>query len=222
MGALVFLRGACSWIEYPAHSYCLVTILMETIIILMIREEVIWNNPQNRWVIHKGDRAGSILRGTQGWSRDGQQRLRGEIRISWGPYQSQIASGWQKLCDDTKGLRRKVWIWTKILSPNRRYFILILRFVAIHAFFGNLWTKSVFFWARSALLHGIYCILYWVEFAKLQVRAKTTVLRENSKYALEESFYGHLCPLWKAANFCHPGQHQLLLVEAHTPTRQHQ
>ena len=40
-----------------------------------------------------------------------------------------------------------------------------LRFVAIYALFGDLWAKKVPFWvensvswARSALLHGIYCI----------------------------------------------------------------
>ena len=42
-----------------------------------------------------------------------------------------------------------------------------LRFVAIYAFFGDLWAKKVPFWvknsvswARSALLHGIYCICH--------------------------------------------------------------
>ena len=42
-----------------------------------------------------------------------------------------------------------------------------LRFVAICARFGDLWAKKVPFWvknsvswARSALLHGIYCIFY--------------------------------------------------------------
>ena len=34
-----------------------------------------------------------------------------------------------------KGLRRKVWTRTKILSPNIRYFVAILRFVAIYAFY---------------------------------------------------------------------------------------
>ena len=130
-------------------------------------EEVIWNNPQNHWVIHNGDKAGSILGSTQGWSRDGQQRLRGEIRISWGPYQSQTASGWQKLCNDTKGLCRKVWIWTKILSPNVRYFFPKLRFVAIHALNGN-GQKSVFFLVKNSVFgqevhyHMVY-IAYYTE-----------------------------------------------------------
>ena len=43
-------------------------------------------------------------------------------------------SGWQELCKGTKGLFRKGWIWTKILSTNIRYFAVILRFVAIYVF----------------------------------------------------------------------------------------
>ena len=39
--------------------------------------------------------------------------------------------GWQKLCEGTKGLRRKVWTRTKIFSPNIRYVVAILRFVKI-------------------------------------------------------------------------------------------
>ena len=53
-------------------------------------------------------------------------------------------SGWQKLCEGTKGLCRKVWTRTKISSTNIRYFVAIIRFVAIYAFFGNLWTKKCF------------------------------------------------------------------------------
>ena len=57
-----------------------------------------------------------------------------------------------------KGLRQKVWTRTKILSPNIRYYIAILRFVAINTLFGSLLGKKVLFrlknsfsWARSAL-----------------------------------------------------------------------
>ena len=32
-------------------------------------------------------------------------------------------SGWQKLHGSTGGSCRKVWTWTKILSPNIRYFV---------------------------------------------------------------------------------------------------
>ena len=37
-----------------------------------------------------------------------------------------LLTGWQKLCEGMKGLRRKVWTRTKILSPNIRYIIAIL------------------------------------------------------------------------------------------------
>ena len=51
------------------------------------------------------------------------------------------------------------------LKPKRTLFCRKVRFVAIYALFGDLWAKKVPFWvknsvswARSALLHGIYCI----------------------------------------------------------------
>ena len=47
----------------------------------------------------------------------------------------QLTNGWKKLCEGTKGLRRKVWTWTKILGRIRRDFVRILRFVAIYALF---------------------------------------------------------------------------------------
>ena len=49
-------------------------------------------------------------------------------------------------CNSTgkKGLRRKVWTRTKMLSPyNIRYFVAVLRFVVIYALFGDLWAKKV-------------------------------------------------------------------------------
>ena len=51
---------------------------------------------------------------------------------------SYMHPGWQKLCEGTKGHRQKVWTQTKILSPNIRYFVAILRFVAIYAFYKAL------------------------------------------------------------------------------------
>ena len=85
--------------------------------------------------------------------------------------------GWQKLHGRTGRIRQKVWTRTKISSPNIRYF------VTIYTLFGDLWAKKVPFWvknsvswARSALLHGLYCILYWIKFANLQLRAKMTHL----------------------------------------------
>ena len=47
------------------------------------------------------------------------QTLNVQISIEW--FYSPSFAGWQKLCEGTKGLRRKVWIWTKILSPNMRF-----------------------------------------------------------------------------------------------------
>ena len=51
--------------------------------------------------------------------------------------------GWQKMCEGTKGLRRKIWSWTKMLCPNICYF------VANYALFGNLWEKKCFFWVKD-------------------------------------------------------------------------
>ena len=66
-------------------------------------------------------------------------------------------------------------------KPEYTLFCRKLRFVAIYALFGDLlakkvsfWVKNSVSWARSALLHGIYCIFHWVNFANLQLRAKTT------------------------------------------------
>ena len=49
-------------------------------------------------------------------------------------------AGWEKLHENAKGLHRLVWTGTKILKPNIRYFVPMLRFVAIYALyqaFGN-------------------------------------------------------------------------------------
>ena len=41
------------------------------------------------------------------------------------------------------------------------------------------WVKNSVSWARSALLHGIYCILYCVEFANLHLHAKMMNLSQK-------------------------------------------
>ena len=64
----------------------------------------------------------------------------------------QPESGWQKLCEGTKGLHRKVWIRTKILSPNICYFIAILRFVAVCTLFESLWEKNCLFRSKTVFL----------------------------------------------------------------------
>ena len=51
-----------------------------------------------------------------------------------------VAAGWQKLHGSTDGTRRKVWTWTKILSPNIRYFVAyydLLQFTHFLEIFGQ-------------------------------------------------------------------------------------
>ena len=98
------------------------------------------------------------------------------------------------------------------LSPNIRYFVAMLRFVAIYALFGNLWAQKCLFGSKTVFLgqevqHFMVGITNYTEL-NLQVcnyAQKRRICREKSKYALHESFYGHFCPRWKAPNFCHPG-----------------
>ena len=60
-----------------------------------------------------------------------------------------------------------------------------------------LWARNSVSWARSALLHGTYCISCWIKFANLQLCAKITHL--SRKYAPDGNFCGHFCPCRKAA-----------------------
>ena len=92
------------------------------------------------------------------------------------------------MLEGAKCLCPKVWTWTKILSSNIRYFVVILRIVAIYA----LWAKKCFFLVKyslyqagSEVLHGIYCL--W----NLQIcnyAPKRSICRENSKLAPDKSF----------------------------------
>ena len=69
--------------------------------------------------------------------------------------------GWQKLREAAKDLRRKVWTPTLILSPYIRYFVAILRFVAIYAILGGLWAKKCFFWVKAVFLgQGEYMVYF--------------------------------------------------------------
>ena len=47
------------------------------------------------------------------------------LQVKWVPGLGK-ESGWQKLCEGTKGLSQKVWTQTKILSPNILYIVKIL------------------------------------------------------------------------------------------------
>ena len=98
----------------------------------------------------------------------------------------------------------------KNLKPKDTLFCRELRFVAIYALFGDLLVKKVPFlvknsvsWARSALLHGIYCIFYWIRFANLRLRTKTTHLSRKLQIRAWRKFAGPFLPP-KAAKFCHP------------------
>ena len=114
----------------------------------------------------------------------------------------------------TKGLNRKIWIWTKILSPNIRYFVAILRFVKIYALFGWLWPKKGLFWSKSVFL-GHYDMVYITCHSELNLQIcnyveKRRIWCKNRKYVPDEKFYAHFCPCQKAANFCHPADQGLL------------
>ena len=65
---------------------------------------------------------------------------------------SEIHARWQKLREGTKGLRRKVWTRKKILSPHIRYFVAILRFVAIYALLEDFRQEKGFFGSKTLFL----------------------------------------------------------------------
>ena len=57
----------------------------------------------------------------------------------------------------------------------------------LRIFWETLGKKSALFWSKTVFLGQelhycmVYCTLDWIEFAKLQVRKKTRICRENSK-----------------------------------------
>ena len=71
--------------------------------------------------------------GRSGWSKPQPDNTRNTEMVDGTGHVAQIleafrkTAGWQKLCEGTKGLCRKVWTWTKILSPNICHFVTILR-----------------------------------------------------------------------------------------------
>ena len=74
-------------------------------------------------------------------------------------------SGWLVLntqggIEGAKGLRRKVWTLRKILGPNIRFFVAILRFVAIYALFWKSSGKKVPFGSKTVLLGQKIALLY--------------------------------------------------------------
>ena len=55
----------------------------------------------------------------------------------------QTGSGWQKLCESTKGLHRKVGNWTKVLSTIILYIVVKIIIATIYALFGSLWANII-------------------------------------------------------------------------------
>ena len=102
--------------------------------------------------------------------------------------------------EGTKGLRRKVWTLTKILSLN-----------ICHTFWESL-GKRMPFGSKTVLLgqEVHYYMVYIAYYTELDLQIcdyalKLRICRGNSKYyALDENFPGRFCLRRKAANFCHP------------------
>ena len=61
-------------------------------------------------------------------------------------------------------------------------------------------VKNSVSWAKNALIYGMYCILYEVQCANLQLRTKRRICRKNGKNVFGEGYYGHFCPRREAAN----------------------
>ena len=75
--------------------------------------------------------------------------------------------GWQKLCKSAKGLRLKVCTQTKNLSPNIRYFVAILRFVAMFALSWRPWAKKCFLGQKQCFLDKKCIINTWCVYCHL-------------------------------------------------------
>ena len=71
-----------------------------------------------------------------------------------------------------KGLRRKVWTRTEILSLNIRYFVALLRFAAIYALFERLWAKQMLVWVKTVFLgqEEHYYMVYIANYNKLDLQ----------------------------------------------------
>ena len=107
-------------------------------------------------------------------------------------------------------------------------FVAILRSVVIYALFRNPRAKKsayyhymvyIAYYYIAFYYYMVYIAYYYIAFCyymvyiayytvlNLQIciyAQKQRICRENSKYALDESFYGHFCPRRRAANFCNP------------------
>ena len=81
----------------------------------------------------------------------------------WETPNIQCAPEWQKLREwhSPKSLDRKIVI------PNMRYFVAILRFVAVYAFFGRLWAKDVLFRVKTGFL-GQEVHFYYISYTTVK------------------------------------------------------
>ena len=111
------------------------------------------------------------------------------------------------MCEGTKGLRRKFWTQTKILIPNIRYFVVILRSVAIYAVLEDFGQKyCLFFFVKTVFLRQEvhYYMVYFANYTELDLQIcnyaqKRRICRKISICAADENFYGHFCPPQNAA-----------------------
>ena len=73
-----------------------------------------------------------------------------------------------------------------------------LRFVAIYALFGDLWAKKVPFWVKNSVSWARIALFVGIaNYTELNLQIcsyaqKQRICRKQSKYALDESFDGHL------------------------------
>ena len=103
------------------------------------------------------------------------------------------------MCEDAKGLRRKVWTWTKILSTYIGYFVAISRFVAIDTMFRRLGAKR-FFLGTTIVFLGQEMHYYMVSIAnysELNLQAcnyaqKRRICREKINTRLAKVFINAL------------------------------
>ena len=117
-------------------------------------------------------------------------------------------TGSQKVCGGMKDLRQNG------LDSDITYAILS-RYQDLSQFthfLGFSWQKIVFFGQKHCFLSKKCTITWYILHIILgwscnfcNDAQKGRICRKNSKYALDENFYGHFCPRRKAANFCHLG-----------------
>ena len=88
---------------------------------------------------------------------------------------------------------------TTVLSPNLRYFVAILIFVAVYTLFGRL----CFFGSRTVFLgQEVYHYMAYIAYLTKWIcnyAQKRRICRENSKCTPDENFLGHFCTRRKAA-----------------------